>query len=296
LGKEVIQNLLVLRFANLIFEPIWNRDHIRSVQIVWKEDLGLEGRGGYFDSYGIIRDVMQNHLLQILALAAMEPPGRLDAAHIAREKVKVLRAIPPPALDEMVLGQYTSSLRGGRRIPGYTDDETVPEGSITPTFAAVRLRVENPRWQGVPFLMRAGKGLEDRLTEIRIHFREVPSNMFCDDRGCPAPNELVIRVQPDEAIYFSIASKVPGMGLRIEPRRLDLQYRTAFTEHLPDAYESLLLEVIRGDRSLFIRSDELEAAWDIFTPVLEEIEERRIVPEPYEFGSHGPESAGRWLR
>lgn len=291
LGKEVIQNLMVLRFANLVFEPIWNRDFVRDVQIVWKEDLSLEGRGGYFDQYGIIRDVMQNHLLQILALVAMERPERLDATYTAAEKVSVLRSIPAAELEDLVIGQYRGCVRDGRTLPAYVDEETVPNASLTPTFAAVKLRINNARWQGVPFLMTAGKGLDARMTEIRIRFRDVPGNVFCQPEGCPQANELVIRIQPDEAIYLSIVNKVPGMGMTLESRNLDLQYKAAFSELIPDAYESLLLDVMRGDRSLFIRSDELQAAWDVFTPVLHEIERRKLVPEPYPFGSRGPAAA-----
>ena len=292
LGKEVIQNLMVLRFANRVFEPIWSRDCIAGVQVLWKEDLGLEGRGGYFDQYGIIRDVMQNHLVQILALVAMEPPGRLDAKHVAAEKVSVLRAIPPLTVQDVVVGQYRESVRDGRRFPAYVEGEDVPDDSITPTFAAARLRINNSRWGGVPFLITAGKGLDARMTEIRIRFRDVPGNVFCPAGGCPVPNQLVIRVQPDEAIYLSLINKVPGMGMKLTIRNLDLQYKAAFTEEIPDAYEGLLLDVVRGDRSLFIQSDELGAAWDIFTPLLHEIERRRLAPEPYEFGSRGPPAAG----
>jgi glucose-6-phosphate 1-dehydrogenase len=288
LGKEVIQNLLVLRFANLVFEPIWNHRFIRCIEIVWKEDLSLEGRGGYFDQYGIIRDVMQNHLVQILALVCMEPPLRLDASCIAAEKVKVLRSIPPLELPDLVLGQYRESERNGTLYPAYVADKTVPHDSLTPTFAAARLRLNNPRWEGMPVFVTAGKGLDARMTEIRIRFREVPGNMFCRDGSCPIPNELVIRVQPDEAILLSLINKVPGMNLKLESHPLDLQYKSAFAEQIPDAYESLILDVMRGDRSLFIRSDELQAAWDIFTPVLHEIERQKVVPSPYPFGGAGP--------
>jgi glucose-6-phosphate 1-dehydrogenase len=290
LGKEVIQNLLVLRFANIVFEPLWNRDFIHSVRIVWKENIGLEGRGGYFDQYGIIRDVIQNHLLQILALVAMEPPSRLDPAHIAAEKVRVLRQIPPLRMDNLVVGQYRGSEHNGRRFPGYTDDPDVPDDSTTPTFAAVRLTIEDSRWDGVPFFVSAGKGLNTRTTEICIRFRGVPNKMFCDMDRCPDANELVIRVQPDEGIQLSISNKVPGMGMLLKARNLDLQYKEAFSELIPDAYESLLLDVMRGDRSLFIQRHELEAAWDIFTPVLHQLEELGVVPDPYDFGGDGPES------
>jgi glucose-6-phosphate 1-dehydrogenase len=295
LGKEVIQNLLVLRFANIVFEPLWNRDFIESVHIVWKENLGLEGRGGYFDRFGIIRDVIQNHLFQILALVAMEPPRRLDPHHIASEKVKVLQHVPPLGRDDVILGQYVASERDGRAMPAYVDDPGVPDDSITPTYAAAKLRIDTPRWHGVPWLISAGKGLESRMTEIRIRFRSVPGNMFCHPAACPEANELVIRVQPDEAIRLSITNKVPGMGMVLQPSSLDLRYSQAFTQLIPDAYESLLLDVMEGDRSLFIQRSELEAAWDIVTPVLREIERQGIVPEPYEFGSQGPASAGQWM-
>ena len=295
LGKEVIQNLLVLRFANAVFEPLWNRDFIRGVRILWKEDLGLEGRGGYFDQYGIIRDVMQNHLLQILALIAMEPPLRLEAAAIAKEKANVLRSVGPVNLDELVIGQYGKSVGDGRKLSAYVDDETVPHDSITPTYAAARLAIDNPRWQGVPFLIEAGKGLDARMTEIRIQFRDVPGNMFCGPDGCPMANELVVRVQPDEAIRLSIAGKVPGMGMKLQSTSLDMHYKAAFAELIPDAYESLILDAIQGDKSLFIRSDELRAAWDVFTPVLHEIDTRNLVPEPYPFGSTGPAAAERLM-
>ncbi len=293
LGKEVIQNLLVLRFANLVFEPIWHRNFIRSVRIDWKEDLNLEGRGGYFDQYGIIRDVMQNHLLQILALVAMEPPRRLDATCIAAEKVTTLRSIPPLEIQDLVIGQYSRSQQGETTFPAYTDDPTVPDDSRTATYAAARLSIDNARWKGVPFLVTAGKGLDARMTEVRIQFREVPANMFCNAGECPAANELVIRVQPDESIYLSLVNKVPGMDLKLETRKLDLQYKAAFSEPIPDAYESLILDVIQGDQSLFIRSDELEAAWDIFTPALHTLEQQAIEPETYKFGSHGPTAARR---
>jgi glucose-6-phosphate 1-dehydrogenase len=291
LGKEVIQNLLVLRFANLIFEPIWNRHYIKSVEITWKEDLTIEGRGGYFDNTGIIRDVMQNHLLQILALVSMEAPARLEADHIQNAKVNALLCVPPPTMDDVVIAQYGASRNGDRDIPGYRDDASVASDSVTPTYAAVALRVDNQRWDGVPFLMRAGKGLDGRMTEIRIRFREIPGATFDHEETPPAPNELVIRVQPDAAIYFNIMNKVPGLGMKLEPRMLDLQYDLAFSEAIPDAYEDLLLDVIRGDKSLFIRSDELAAAWDIFTPMLQEIDTRHLSPETYEFGARGPEAS-----
>lgn len=291
LGKEVIQNLMVLRFANLVFQPLWNRGFIDSVTIQWKEPFGVDGRGGYFDHYGIIRDVIQNHLLQILALVAMDPPTRLNSARIATEKVRVLRAVSPLGLRDLVIGQYQATVKNGKRFPGYVEEETVPDDSLTPTFAAAKLWIDNPRWEGVPFFIEAGKALDNQKTEIRIRFREVEANMFCESETCPDPNELVIRVQPDEAIHLSVVTKVPGLGMTLRSKELDLKYKIAFSEQIPDAYESLLLDVMRGDRSLFIQGEELEAAWDILTPALHELERRNVVPEPYEIGSNGPAAA-----
>jgi glucose-6-phosphate 1-dehydrogenase len=294
LGKEVIQNLLILRFANIVFGPLWNCEFIRGVEILWKEDIGTASRGGYFDQYGIIRDVVQNHLLQIVASVAMEPPAYLNSASIAAEKARVLRAVPPPQLEDCILGQYGASERHGRTYPGYVDDPTVPNDSISPTFAAVRLQIDNPRWEGVPFLIYAGKGVDAKMTEIHIHFHPVPGDMFCGENGCPEANQLTIRVQPDEGIYLSLVNKVPGMGVKLASKNLDLRFKKAFKELIPDAYETLLLDVIEGDHSLFIQSHELEAAWDIFTPLLHEIERRKIEPERYPFGSQGPRSAERF--
>lgn len=288
LGKEIVQNLLVLRFANAIFEPLWNRDYVRSVDICWKEDIGIGSRGGYFDGIGIIRDVMQNHLLQILSLVAMERPLAVDARAVRDEKVRVLRALPPLKREDLVMGQYTGVERGGRRLPGYLEEPGVAPDSVAPTYAAAVLRVENDRWRGVPFFMRAGKGLDGRLAEIRIHFRPVPGNPFAKLLPVLPGNDLIIRVQPDEAINLRIINKAPGLTLRLEETALDLRYHAAFKEIIPDAYECLLLDALRGDKSLFIRADELAAAWDIFTPVLHETEEARIRPEPYAFGGTGP--------
>ncbi len=291
LGKEVIQNLMVLRFANLIFEPLWNRNNIAHVHISWSEDIGTEGRAGYFDAYGIIRDVMQNHLLQMLALVAMEEPLNLNPENVRNEKVKALRAVTPITLEDIVVGQYTAANYRGQRRKGYLDEDGVPTGSITPTYAAAVLKLHNRRWDGVPFFMSAGKGLKDRKTEIHIVFRHVPANIFAASNTVPTANELIIRVQPDAGISLNIMTKVPGLRLALRETELNLSYATAFSGEIPDAYESLLLDVIQGDKSLFIRADELEAAWDIFTPVLHDLESCAILPQTYPFGSHGPESA-----
>ncbi len=277
LGKEVIQNLLVLRFANGIFAPLWSRDCVESVRIAWKEDIGVGDRGGYFDTYGIVRDVMQNHLLQILSLVAMEPPSHFDALHVRDEKVRVLRAIPPVALEDVVLGQYRS----------YTEEPGIPRDSRTPTFAAAVLKINNARWDGVPFHISAGKGLDQRITEIRMRFRPVADVTFRDATGSASANELVIRVQPDEGIHLNIINKAPGLEMKLVETALDLRYASTFDALIPDAYECLLLDVIRGDKSLFIRHDELAAAWDIFTPALHEMNERSVIPDLYDFGSSG---------
>ncbi|TXG56017.1 hypothetical protein EZV62_017330 [Acer yangbiense] len=294
LGKELVENLSVLRFSNLIFEPLWSRQYIRNVQFIFSEDFGTEGRGGYFDNYGIIRDIMQNHLLQILALFAMETPVSLDAEDIRNEKVKVLRSMRPLQLEDVVVGQYKSHTKGGVTYPAYTDDNTVPKGSLTPTFAAAALFIDNARWDGVPFLMKAGKALHTKSAEIRVQFRHVPGNLYNRNFGTDldrATNELVIRVQPDEAIYLKINNKVPGLGMRLDRSNLNLHYAARYSKEIPDAYERLLLDAVEGERRLFIRSDELDAAWSLFTPLLKELEEKKIIPEYYPYGSRGPVGA-----
>ncbi|KAL0001491.1 hypothetical protein SO802_015272 [Lithocarpus litseifolius] len=295
LGKELVENLSVLRFSNLVFEPLWSRNYIRNVQLIFSEDFGTEGRGGYFDNYGIIRDIMQNHLLQILALFAMETPVSLDAEDIRNEKVKVLRSMRPLQLEDVVVGQYKGHSKGGKSYPAYTDDPTVPKDSLTATFAAAALFINNARWDGVPFLMKAGKALHTKRAEIRVQFRHVPGNLYKRKFGTDlldkATNELVLRVQPDEAIYLKINNKVPGLGMRLDRSDLNLLYRARYPREIPDAYERLLLDAIEGERRLFIRSDELDAAWTLFTPLLNELEEKKIVPELYPYGSRGPVGA-----
>ncbi|XWS31077.1 hypothetical protein CRYUN_Cryun23aG0046400 [Craigia yunnanensis] len=283
LGKELVENLSVLRFSNLVFEPLWSRSYIRNVQLIFSEDFGTEGRGGYFDNYGIIRDIMQNHLLQILALFAMETPVSLDAEDVRNEK-----------LEDVIVGQYKGHSKAGRTYPGYTDDSTVPNNSLTPTFAAAALFINNARWDGVPFLMKAGKALHTKRAEIRVQFRHVPGNLYKRNFGTDldkATNELVLRVQPDEAIYLKINNKVPGLGMRLDRSDLNLLYRARYPREIPDAYERLLLDAIEGERRLFIRSDELDAAWSLFTPLLKELEEKKIAPELYPYGSRGPVGA-----
>mmetsp|Transcript_9202 Transcript_9202/g.19417 ORF Transcript_9202/g.19417 Transcript_9202/m.19417 type:complete len:531 (+) Transcript_9202:199-1791(+) len=300
LGKEMVQNLVILRFANAIFEPLWNRDHIKSVTITFKEDFGTKGRGGYFDSSGIIRDVIQNHLIQILSLVAMEPPvavtGDQDSASFVRdEKVKVLNCIDPVKLDDCVLGQYLAPEDGSE--PSYTGDPSVPDDSVTPTFATMVLWINNPRWDGVPFILKAGKALNERKGEIRIQFKPAPgaNRMFA---GQEVPrNELVMRLQPDEAVYMKANVKSPGLKTTPVMSELDLSYAERYAdEEMFDAYTRLILEVIRGRQATFVRDDELKAAWAIFTPLLHRIEAERIKPIPYDFGGRGPPESDQLLK
>ncbi|XP_061336693.1 glucose-6-phosphate 1-dehydrogenase, cytoplasmic isoform isoform X1 [Gastrolobium bilobum] len=284
LGKELVQNLLVLRFANRFFLPLWNRDNIANVQIVFREDFGTEGRGGYFDQYGIIRDIIQNHLLQVFCLVAMEKPVSLKPEHIRDEKVKVLESVLPIRDDEVVLGQYE----------GYRDDPTVPDHSNTPTFATVILRIHNERWEGVPFILKAGKALNSRKAEIRVQFKDVPGDIFkCKRQG---RNEFVIRLQPLEAMYMKLTVKQPGLEMHTVQSELDLSYGQRYNGvTIPEAYERLILDTIRGDQQHFVRRDELKASWEIFTPLLHRIDEGEFKPMPYRPGSRGPEEADQLL-
>uniref|UniRef100_A0A0E0NHE0 Glucose-6-phosphate 1-dehydrogenase n=1 Tax=Oryza rufipogon TaxID=4529 RepID=A0A0E0NHE0_ORYRU len=303
LGKELVQNLLVLRFANRLFLPLWNRDNIANVQIVFREDFGTEGRGGYFDQYGIIRDIIQNHLLQVFCLVAMEKPVSLKPEHIRDEKVKVLQSVTPIKHDEVVLGQYD----------GYKDDSTVPDDSNTPTFASLVLRVNNERWEGVPFILKAGKALNNRKAEIRVQFKDAPGDifkflsaivlllpmvsktlfLFHPDKGKKqGRNEFVIRLQPSEAMYMKLTVKKPGLEMATEQSELDLSYGLRYQDvKIPEAYERLILDTIRGDQQHFVRRDELKAAWEIFTPLLHDIDDGKVKALPYKPGTRGPPEA-----
>lgn len=286
LGKEIVQNLMALRFANAAFEPIWNNKYISNVRITFRENFGCEGRAGYFDQFGIIRDVMQNHLLQTMALIAMDSPVTLLAEDVRNEKVKVLRAVTPLILDDLVVGQYTADEEG--KNAAYADESGVPEGSVTPTFATAVLHVQNSRWEGVPFILKAGKGLAEKKVDIRIQFKPCGTHLF----PSTAANELVFIIQPNEAIYLKMMNKVPGLTNDVSQTELDLTYKSRFnTVHTPDAYERLILDVFRGDHNLFVRADELEAAWRIFTPALHKLEEEKIQPLKYPFYSRGPPEA-----
>jgi len=284
LGQEMVKNILILRFGNEFFGATWNRNHIDNVQITFKEPFGTEGRGGYFDEFGIIRDVMQNHLLQILTLLAMERPISFSAEDIRNEKVRVLRGMPSIEPKNVIIGQYEKSLDGSK--PGYKEDDTVPKESRCPTFASMVAYIKNERWDGVPFILKAGKALNEQKTEVRIQFKDVTSGIFKD---IPR-NELVIRVQPNESVYIKMNSKLPGLSMQTVVTELDLTYRRRFSDlKIPEAYESLILDALKGDHSNFVRDDELDASWRIFTPLLHYLDENKeIVPMGYPYGSRGP--------
>jgi glucose-6-phosphate 1-dehydrogenase len=298
LGKETVQNILALRFANCIFEPLWNHKYIDHVQITVAEDLGLEGRGGYYDRAGALRDMAQNHLLQLLCLVAMEPPVALEADSIRDEKVKVLRAvkrIPPGEVERRVVrGQYVAGAVGGREVKGYRQEEGVDPESRTESYVALRLEIDNWRWAGVPFLLRSGKRLPKRATEISIQFQRPPMRLFGEEvAATAAPNALIINVQPDEGISLRFGSKVPGPDVRVRQVKMDFRYGSAFGMPSPEAYERLLLDALLGDSTLFTRRDEVEAAWLLMTDILEGWSRLEEPPHPYPAGSWGPAAADR---
>merc|ERR550532_1825256 len=295
LGKEMVQNLLSLRFGNQIFGPLWNRDRIASVVISFKEPFGTQGRGGYFDDFGIIRDVMQNHLLQVFSLLAMEKPVSTKSDDIRDEKVKVLKCVPEVKMEDVVLGQYVGDPNGeGDAKIGYLEDPTVPKGSVTPTYAMAAMYIKNERWDGVPFILRCGKALNERKAEVRIQFKDVPGDIF--KPGEVKRNELVIRVQPHEAVYMKMMTKKPGMSFEPVESELDLSYSSRYKDmKMPDAYERLILDVFVGSQLHFVRSDELSEAWRIFTPMLHYIEQQRPKPTNYVYGSRGPKPADELL-
>jgi glucose-6-phosphate 1-dehydrogenase len=289
LGKETVQNLMVFRFANAMFESLWNREHISSVQINVPETLGVEKRAGYYESAGVIRDMIQNHLTQILTLVAMEPPSTIEAAAIRQEKVKVLRSIQPIEPDDVVRGQYTAGRIGKRHVPAYRKEPGVAPDSTTSTFVAMKLEIDNWRWQGVPFLLRTGKRMATSLTEIVLTLREPPVSLFQPYDACQMSGDtLVLRLQPDEGFVLYFDVKIPGPGFRLSREPLHFAYGEAFGP-LPEAYETLLLDVIQGEQMLFVHADEVEASWRLYTPVLE----NGGTPLPYPAGSWGPEEANR---
>jgi glucose-6-phosphate 1-dehydrogenase len=300
LGKETVQNILALRFANSIFEPLWSEKFVDHVQITVAESIGVEGRGGYFEEAGIIRDMIQNHLLQILSLIAMEPPVSKAADAVRDEKVKVLRAIrslsPEKVVRGTVRGTYTRGFMGAREVPGYREEHGVARDSETETYAAIRLSIDNWRWAGTPFFLRAGKRLPRRVTEVAIHFKMPPHLLYADvHRRDLHENVLLLRIQPDEGISLGFGSKVPGPDFRIRGVRMDFRYGSAFGDSSPDAYERLLLDAMIGDSTLFARRDEVEEAWRIVDSIVAGWRTANIRPEPYSPGSWGPPSSASIL-
>ncbi|MFJ5214814.1 glucose-6-phosphate dehydrogenase [Streptomyces sp. NPDC088354] len=297
LGKETVQNILALRFANTMFEPLWNRSYVDHVQITMAEDIGIGGRAGYYDGIGAARDVIQNHLLQLLALTAMEEPASFEASSLVQEKLKVLQAVKLPADlgKHTVRGQYAHGWQGGEEVLGYLEEEGIDPKSKTDTFAAIKLEIDNRRWAGVPFYLRTGKRLGRRVTEIAVVFQRAPHSPF-DNTATEelGQNALVIRVQPDEGITIRFGSKVPGTSMEIRDVTMDFAYGESFTESSPEAYERLILDVLLGDANLFPRTQEVEQSWHILDPI-EEYWDRHGKPEQYTAGTWGPKAADEML-
>ena len=295
LGKETVQNLLALRFGNALFEPLWKAEHIDHVQITVAETIGVGQRAGYYDNAGALRDMVQNHMLQLLCLVAMEPPASLEPDAVRDEKLKVLRALWPidakNAAHVSVRGQYRAGAADGRAVPGYVEEAGKPD-SRTETFVALKAEVRNWRWSGVPFYLRTGKRLTQRVSEIVVTFRAIPHSIFAGSSGQIAPNKLVLRLQPDEGVKLWLMNKVPGPGgLRLRQVPLDMTFATAFGGHQPEAYERLLMDVVRGNPTLFMRRDEVEAAWTWIDPILAAWAASEEAPKPYTAGSWGPSAA-----
>lgn len=298
LGKETVQNILALRFANQLFEPLWNANYIDHIQITMAEDIGVGGRAGYYDGVGAARDVIQNHLLQLLALTAMEEPVSFDAADLRAEKEKVLSAvtIPKDLARHTARGQYAGGWQGGDKVLGFLDEDGMNPQSATETFAAMRLDINTRRWAGVPFYLRAGKRLGRRVTEIAVVFKRAPQQLFEEAQtSALGQNALVIRVQPDEGVTIRFGSKVPGVGMQVRDVTMDFGYGHAFTEASPEAYERLILDVLLGDPPLFPRHEEVELSWKILDPILEHWAKQDGPVEQYRPGSWGPASADKMM-
>ncbi|HUB36392.1 MAG TPA: glucose-6-phosphate dehydrogenase [Solirubrobacteraceae bacterium] len=301
LGKETVQNMLAFRFANGMFEPLWNRNYIDHVQITAAEDIGIGSRAAYYDSSGALRDLIQNHMLQLLCHVAMEPPGSFTAEEVRNEKVKVLHAIKPPLLAEVgemaVRAQYGAGHSGGEDVVGYLQEDGVPARSTTETYAALRLEVDNWRWAGVPFYLRAGKRLARKITEIAVTLKPVPHLAFSQDGSLGVrPNQLILAVQPNEGVTLQLGAKIPGTRMSIRPVNMEFLYGTSFLSQSPEAYERLITDAMRGDPTLFTRNDEVEAQWRICDPVLNAWAEQPGPLPSYPAGSQGPAQATSILR
>ena len=296
LGKETVRNLLVFRFANGIFEPIWNRRHIDHIQITVAESIGVEGRGAFYEETGASRDVLQNHLLQLMSLVAMEPPATFEADPLREEKVKVLRAVAEEPREQLVQdvvrGQYGPGWVAAQKVPGYRAEPEVNAQSETETFISAKLLIDDWRWSDVPFYLRTGKRLPKRATEIAVQFKEVPQKLFRDSATDPEPNLLAMRIQPDEGIMLRFAAKVPGLGIDVRSVTMDFSYGSAFAVDSPDAYETLILDALLGDASLFTRADEVEEAWRIVDPIIDAWADGPPPDFPnYDAGTWGPPEA-----
>jgi glucose-6-phosphate 1-dehydrogenase len=300
LGKETVQNVLALRFANAIFEPIWNRSYVDHVQVTVAEELGVEGRAGFYESAGALRDIVQNHLMQVVALTGMEPPASVEAKGIRDEKVKVIQAIevmePSQVAQDVVRAQYTAGTIDDQSVPGYREEPGVAPASQTETYVAMKLTIDNWRWAGVPFYVRTGKRLAARVTEVALQFQRVPHLPFApaEARGLQ-PDTLVLRIQPDEGICLAFGAKVPGQGFTVRSVAMNFSYASTFGAQPHDGYERLLLDALLGDPTLFIRSDEAESAWRVCQPVLDAWAEGLDSLGRYPAGSWGPREAARLL-
>jgi len=299
LGKETVQNILAFRFANAIFEPLWNRSYIQQVQITAAESIGVEGRGAFYEEVGALRDMIQNHLLQVMATVAMEPPARFEAAATRDERAKLLRAIRPIARDEVpahaVAGQYGPARLGGRDLPGYREEPGVSRDSRTETYAAVSFFVDNWRWAGVPFFLRTGKRLARRVTEVAIQFVAAPHRLFAGSAAASHPNLLILRIQPEEGISLKFLSKQPGAGVELRGVSMDFNYGSSFGAHSAAAYETLLLDAMQGDATLYTRQDMVEASWAAVESVLQVWGNSNTQFPNYPAGAWGPASADELL-
>jgi glucose-6-phosphate 1-dehydrogenase len=295
LGKETVQNLLALRFGNILFEPLWRREWISDVQITIAEKIGVGNRMGYYDTSGALRDMLQNHLLQLLCIVAMEPPTSIAPDAVRDAKLQVLRSLkrftPTTLSQNIVRGQYRAGHVDGKAVPSYRDEPDAPQKSSTETFVALKAEIDTWRWAGVPFYLRTGKRMADSLAEIVVRFKQIPHSIFNQPTSSFQPNSLVIRLQPDEGLSLNLMAKTPGDSMRLKQAELELDFRESFKTPRMDAYERLLLDVLRGQLTLFMRGDELEAAWEWVEPILDHWEQEDSVPIPYSAGTWGPAAA-----